>query len=388
MTAEHQRLAVNATKAVPLVQWGPYLSERQWGTVREDYSSNGDVWHYFPFDDAYCRAYKWGEDGLAGITEFFGNLCFAVALWNGKDPILKERLFGLSNPQGNHGEDVKELYYYLDNIPTHYYMEYLYKYPQQEFPYELLRSENKKKNKLDPEYEILDTGVFDNNEYFDVKVTYAKQSARDIFIKIDITNRNKKASEITVLPTLWFYNRWQHGDPDKKPSINYVNKTTVKATHKRLGDYYFYFQPADKSFMTENETNMQKIKGEKNDSIFTKDAFHDAIINGQNITQLAQNKQGTKFSPVYKLKVAGGETKTVYCRLSDVLTETPFASGFRDIFLTRKQEADEFYTAILPAGIDEDMANIQRQAFAGLLWNKQYYHFDVERWLNYDDGIF
>ncbi|MEI9947070.1 MAG: glucosidase [Chitinophagaceae bacterium] len=387
MTAEHQRLAVNATKAVPLVQWGPYLSERQWGTVREDYSANGDVWHYFPFDDAYCRAYKWGEDGLAGITEFFGNLCFAVALWNGKDPILKERLFGLSNPQGNHGEDVKELYYYLDNIPTHYYMEYLYKYPQQEFPYEQIRKENQKRDRLDTEYEILDTGVFDNNEYFDVLITYAKQSARDIFIKIDITNRYTKAAEITVLPTLWFYNRWQHGEPDKKPSITYVNKSTVKADHKRLGDYYFYFFPPDKSMLTDNETNNQKIKGTRNESIFVKDAFHNAIINGENIPELTKNKKGTKFSPVYKMKVAGGETKTIYCRLSDKLTESPFVSGFKDIFITRKQEADEFYAAILPKGMDDDMAKIQRQAFAGLLWSKQYYHFDVERWLNNDDGI-
>ena len=207
MTAEHQRLAVNATKEIPLAQWGPYLSERQWGTVREDYGPWGDAWNYFPFDHSHSRTYLWGEDGLAGISDFFGNLCFGIALWNGKDLILKERLFGLSNPEGNHGEDVKELYYYLDNLPTHYYMEYLYKYPQQEFPYEKLRKENKNRNRLEPEYEILDTGVFDDNQYFDVQVTYAKQNAQDIFIKIDVTNRYSKAAEITVLPTLWFYNR-------------------------------------------------------------------------------------------------------------------------------------------------------------------------------------
>ncbi len=198
-------------KEIPLAQWGPYLSERQWGTVREDYSVYGDAWHYFPFDHAHCRSYLWGEDGLAGMSDFFGNLCFCIALWNGKDPILKERLFGLSNPQGNHGEDVKELYYYLDNLPTHYYMEYLYKYPQQAFPYEQLKEENQKLSKDDPEYEILDTGIFNNNQYFDVLVTYAKQSAQDIFIKIDITNRYSKSAEITVLPTLWFYNRWDEG---------------------------------------------------------------------------------------------------------------------------------------------------------------------------------
>lgn len=387
MTAEHQRLAVNATKSIPLVQWGPYLSERQWGTVREDYSMHGDVWNYFPFDHAHARAYKWGEDGLGGISDLFGNLCFSVALWNGKDPILKERLFGLSNPQGIHGEDVKELYYYLDNIPTHYYMEYLYKYPQQEFPYDLLKSENAKRTKYDPEYEILDTGVFDNNQYFDVLITYAKQSARDIFIRIDVTNRYSKAAEINVLPTLHFYNRWQHGDFKKKPSINYLSKSTVKASHYRLGEYFFYFDSPSKILFTDNETNKQKIMGIPNDSIFVKDAFHDAVIRGENVQELSKRKMGTKFSPVYKMKIPPRATKTIYCRLNDTLTESPFANGFKEIFTLRKKEADDFYAAILPKGLDEDMARIQRQAFSGLLWNKQYYHYDVERWLNYDDGL-
>ena len=277
MTAEHQRLAVNATRDIPLVQWGPYLSERQWGTVREDYSSNGDAWHYFPFDHAHSRVYRWGEDGLAGISDYFQNLCFAVALWNGKDPILKERLFGLGNSQGNHGEDVKELYYYLDNIPTHYYMEYLYKYPQQEFPYDKLKEENRKRSRQEPEYEILDTGVFDNNQYFDVLVTYAKQGVQDIFIKIDITNRYTKAADITVLPTLWFYNRWNYGGLKKTCHYTLV-KTTVKAEHERLENYFFYFQPPSDRFFTENETNTEKITNIPNESIFVKDAFHDAII--------------------------------------------------------------------------------------------------------------
>jgi len=278
MTAEHQRLAVNASKETPLAQWGPYLSERQWGTVREDYSVYGDAWHYFPFDHAHSRAYLWGEDGLAGMSDFFGNLCFCVALWNGKDPILKERLFGLSNPQGNHGEDVKELYYYLDNLPTHYYMEYLYKYPQLAFPYELLKQENGKLSRNDPEYELLDTGIFNNNQYFDVLVTYAKQAAQDIFIKIDITNRYTKSAEIHLLPTLWFYNRWSVGSFKEKPSITWHNKTTVKAVHERLGEYYFYFEAPDKHLFTENETNTEKVSDLPNASIFVKDAFHDAII--------------------------------------------------------------------------------------------------------------
>jgi hypothetical protein len=388
MTAEHQRLAVNATRAIPLVQWGPYLSERQWGTVREDYSSNGDAWHYFPFKHSQSRVYRWGEDGLAGISDFFQNLCFAVTLWNGKDPILKERLFGLGNSQGNHGEDVKELYYYLDNIPTHYYMEYLYKYPQQAFPYDQLREENRKRSRQDPEYEILDTGVFDNNQYFDVLVTYAKQGATDIFVKIDITNRYSKAADITVLPTLWFYNRWGFSkDESKKPSITYLDKTSVKAEHKRLGNYYLYFQsPADRLF-TDNETNTEKISGVANETIFVKDAFNDAVIDGSNVTALRNRKSGTKFAAVYKLKVAAGETKTIYCRLCNKPTDNPFISGFNEIFARRKQEANDFYAAILPAGMSPDMARIQRQALAGLLWSKQYYHFDVERWLTTSDGI-
>ena len=387
MTAEHQRLAFNASKAIPLEQWGPYLSERQWGTVREDYSVYGDAWHYFPFDDAHSRAYLWGEDGLAGISDYFGNLCFCIALWNGKDPILKERLFGLSNPQGNHGEDVKELYYYLDNLPTHYYMEYLYKYPQQAFPYDKLREENKKLSKSDPEYEILDTGIFDNNQYFDVQVSYAKKGVQDIFIRIDITNRYSKTAEITLLPTLWFYNRWAQGTLKQKPELSYVNKSTIRARHERMEDYYFYFQPTDKCLFTENETNTEKISGVPNQSIFVKDAFHDAIIHGQNLDELKAKESGTKFSPVYKTRIAAGATKSFYCRISRQFDENPFPRNFKDIFRLRKQEADEFYAAILPDGLSADMARIQRQALAGVLWSKQYYHFDVEEWLHESDGI-
>jgi hypothetical protein len=387
MTAEHQRLAVNATKAIPLAQWGPYLSERQWGTVREDYSNNGDAWHYFPFEHAHCRSYIWGEDGLAGISDFFGNLCFGISLWNGQDAILKERLFGLGNPQGNHGEDVKELYYYLDNLPTHYYMEFLYKYPQQAFPYEQLREENKKRSKQDPEYEILDTGVFNDNRYFDVKITYAKESAQDMFIRIDVTNRYSQAADLSLLPTLWFYNRWEQGAFRQKPCISYINKNSVKAEHERLGDYFFYFQNPDKLLFTENETNTEKVTGTPNKSIFVKDAFNDAIIEGKNVNELAARKAGTKVSPVYQLKINAGATKTVYCRLSSKQVDTPFARGFKDVFKVRKQEADEFYAAILPKGMDGEKANIQRQALAGILWSKQYYHFDVEEWLTQSDGI-
>jgi hypothetical protein len=387
MTAEHQRLAVNASKPVPLVQWGPYLSERQWGTVREDYSTTGEAWRYFPFEHAHCRTYKWGEDGLAGISDLLQNLCFAIALWNGKDEILKERLFGLGNFEGNHGEDVKELYYYLDNLPTHYYMEYLYKYPQQEFPYEKLRKENSLRSRVETEYEILDTGVFDNNRYFDVKVIYAKQSEQDIYIKIDVTNHYSKPAELHVLPTLWFYNRWSNKQMGQMPCIKLFNKTTVKAKHENTDDYYFYFQQPNDALFTDNETNTKIVTGVPNSNIFVKDAFHDAVIKKQNIEALRNRNEGTKFAAVYKLKLAAGETKSVYCRLSNHLIDNPFAHGFADIFLTRKQEANDYYAAILPNGLNDDLAAIQRQAIAGLLWSKQYYHYDVERWLSTSDGI-
>lgn len=387
MTAEHQRLAVNATKKIPLEQWGPYLSERQWGTVREDYSMNSDAWNYFPFDHSHCRAYQWGEDGLAGISDFFQNLCFAIALWNGKDNILKERLFGLGNYQGNHGEDVKELYYHLDNLPTHYYMEYLYKYPQLAFPYDALREENRKRTRQEPEYEILDTGVFDNNQYFDVLVTYAKENSKDIFIKIEISNRYDKPADITVLPLLWFYNRWSHDGSEKKPTITRRDKTSVKATHSRLGSYYLYYQPANDALMTENETNLEKVAARPNTTAFTKDAFHNAIIKGENLEALRNKKTGTRFAPVYKLHIDGGTSKSIYLRLSHKILETPFAPGFTSIFTHRKEEADTFYAALLQSTANPVLANIQRQALAGMLWSKQYYHFDVERWLTTSDGI-
>ena len=387
MTAEHQRLAANAKKPIPLEQWGPYLSERQWGTVREDYGYYGDAWGYLPFDQSHFRTYQWGEDGIAGISDYFQNLCFAVSFWNEKDQILKERLFGLGNYEGNHGEDVKELYYYQDNIPTHYYMEYLYKYPQREFPYEELKNANRYRSMHEPEYEILDTGVFDHDEYFDINITYAKENSQDIYIKIDITNRNKKPAPITVLPTLWFYNRWANNPTEGKPSINYLNKTSVKIDHEKLGDYYFYFQHPDYTLFTDNETNLNKTTGAHHDNPFVKDAFHDAVIHGTNRKKLHNRNFGTKFSPMYQLKIKGGETKTIYCRLTNQFEERPFNLGFENIFTIRKQESNDFYQKILPANISDDLKNIQRKALAGVLWSKQFYHFDVEHWLNNSDGL-
>ncbi len=387
MTAEHQRLLNNLPKRVPLEQWGPYLSERQWGTVREDYGHLGDAWNYFPFDQAHYRAYLWGEDGIAGISDLFQNLCFAITLWNRKDPILKERLFGLGNTSGNHGEDVKELYYYLDNIPTHYYMEYLYKYPQREFPYEQIKRENKQRSKNDPEYEILDTGVFANNQYFDVTVTYAKQDSQDIFIKINIHNRYAESAGITVLPTLWFYNRLSNTRLAEKPVIRDYNKTTVKATHQRLGTYYLYFPKTRATFYTENITNTEKVLGIPNETPFVKDAFNEGIVRKKNVKSLRVSTSGTKFAPIYDLTIGGGESVTLYLRLTNKELSNGFEEGFENIFAARKAEADEFYKSILPKNISEELYTVQRQALAGLLWSKQFYHYDVERWLSTSDGI-
>ncbi|MEP6927762.1 MAG: glucosidase [Ginsengibacter sp.] len=386
-TAEHKRLQQNSTKEIPLETWGPYLSERQWGTVREDYSKSGDAWNYFPHDHARSRAYRWGEDGLAGISDTLQNLCFSVAIWNGKDPILKERLFGLSNPEGNHGEDVKELYYYLDNIPTHYYMKYLYKYPHEAYPYLDLINKNKNRDKQDPEYEILDTGIFSDNKYFDVYVEYAKNNSEDIFIKIEIINRANHSAHITVLPTLLFHNKWQYTGKDEKPAIELLDNASVMATHKYLGDYYLYFQEANEVLFTENETNFEKLYNGKNETEFVKDAFHEAIINDKEHRRLSGKKKGTKFSPVYYCDIKARHSEKIYLRLTNKKTEKPFPEKFEKIFEIRKKEADEFYEAVSPCNCNADQKNIQRQAFAGLLWNKQYYHYDIERWLNTGDGI-
>lgn len=384
---EQRRLDANRQKQVPIEMWGPYLSERQWGTVREDYSKNGDAWNYFTHDHARSRAYRWGEDGLGGISDINQKLCFALALWNGKDPILKERLFGLSNPQGNHGEDVKELYYYLDNIPTHYYMKFLYKYPQNAFPYNDLIAKNAARGKHDTEYELLDTGIFAKDEYFDVFIEYAKAGSEDIFIKIEIINRSDKAAPVTVLPTLWFYNSWQYEGDDKKPSITYVDDQSVLARHHLMNDYYFYFKDAGQVLFTENETNFERLFSRPNKTEFVKDAFHNAIIHGTNLQKLKDKKAGTKCSPVYHFDIPAKGSQAVFLRLANSKMKNAFPENFAEIFLKRKQEADEFYDSLQPPVENEDHKNILRQAFAGLLWSKQFYHYDVERWLNHSDGI-
>ncbi|MDE3185508.1 MAG: glucosidase [Bacteroidota bacterium] len=384
---ELKRLQVNATKEVPIENWGPYLTERQWGTVREDYSPGGDAWDYFTHDHSRSRVYRWGEDGLGGISDIKQQLCFALALWNGKDPILKERLFGLTNKEGNHGEDVKELYYYLDNLPSHYYMKYLYKYPQEAFPYNNLLEENAKRDKLQPEYEILDTGIFNDDRYFDVYIEYAKESSEDIFIKIEIVNRGPQKAPITILPTLWFYNNWQYAGENNKPYINYVSDHCVKAHHQYLGDYYLYFNPTYNVLFTENETNFQRLFNKPNSNEFVKDAFHEAIIHGTNFQKLKDKKGGTKCAPVYSFEIEPKKSACVFLRLSNKKVDDFFPENFKDIFIKRKNEADIFYESIHPASCAEDQKNIQRQAFAGLLWNKQYYHYDLNTWLNTSDGI-
>ncbi|MEO8961877.1 MAG: glucosidase [Ginsengibacter sp.] len=385
--AEIKRLEKNATKKVPLVKWGPYLSERQWGTVREDYSKNGDAWNYFPHDHARSRVYRWGEDGLGGISDINQQLCFAIALWNGKDPILKERLFGLGNQEGNHGEDVKELYYYLDNLPTHYYMKYLYKYPQAAYPYLDLLTTNKSRSKQETEYEILDTGIFNDDKYFDIYIEYAKNNDEDIFIKIEIINRGNEKATVSVLPTLWFYNYWQYAEGKTKPNITFLNNQSVKAEHDRLGNYYLYFQQSTDLLFTENETNFERIFQRSNAGEFVKDDFHDAIINGKNYQKLKDKKQGTKCASVYHLEIEPKQSQSIYLRLTDTEKADCFPNDFENIFSTRKKEADDFYNAIHQGLVNEDQKNIQRQAFAGLLWNKQYYHYDVDTWINTSDGI-
>ena len=389
---ELDRLQENAKKIVPLEKWGPYLADRQWGTVREDYSANGDAWNSFPHDHARSRVYRWGEDGLMGMADRRMNVCFGLALWNEQDDLLKERLFGLTNGEGNHGEDVKELYYYLDNTPTHSYMKGLYKYPQARFPYEWLLHENARRTRNDPEFEILQTGVFEEGRYFDVVVEYAKIDADDVCIRIAATNHGPDAAPLQVLPTLWCRNRW-HVDPTfQKPAISRrpdgPTAGNVYLTHPRTGNYYFYYQPTDVALMTGNETNTKLLYGQPNQTPFVKDAFHEAIA-GRNdylCDLLRENETGTKFAPVYKKMVAPGETWTVTVRLCKGIQTDPFGAAFGQAFADRKADADLFYAPLMPANATPDLANIQRQALAGLLWTKQYYHYDIPHWLRGDPG--
>ncbi|MEO8794841.1 MAG: glucosidase, partial [Daejeonella sp.] len=322
--------------------WGCYLSERQWGTVREDYSENGDAWKYLTHNNSRSRAYRWGEDGIAGISDENQNLCFAISMWNGKDPILKERLFGLNNFEGNHGEDVKELYYYLENTPTHSYMRYLYKYPIAEFPYDQLLNENKKRGKDQPEFEITDSNIFDGNNYFDIEIEYAKADFDDILIRITVSNRSENAASIKLLPVLWFRNTWDFGLTDSKPQLSLKNGNRILCSHPSLSDYNLHFQQAERVLFTENESNAKVLWNVENQNPFKKDAFHNAVIDSD-FGIFADKCEGTKASPVYSIELLSSESRTIKLRLSRQEFENPFHTSFDDIFTKRIAEANEFY---------------------------------------------
>jgi hypothetical protein len=389
MTAEHLRLAEARAAQAPWKRWGPYLSERQWGTVREDYSEGGNAWDYFSHDQARSRAYRWGEDGLAGISDDKQRLCFALALWNGRDPILKERLFGLTNSESNHGEDVKEYYFYLDSTPTHSYLKYLYKYPQAAFPYANLVETSRRRSRTEFEYELLDTGVFDENRYFDVFVEYAKESPEDILIQITVYNRGAQPAELHVLPTLWFRNQWSWQASSERPSLQRLG-SAVKAVDPQLGERYLYCEGEVPLLFTENETNTQRIFGVPNRSPYVKDSINNYIVHGQR-DALNPEQKGTKVAAHYRLRVEPGEIQVVRLRFTDRAPAAfsqgngkkgaPFGTDFDDVIEARHKEADEFYDTVIPHSLSADQANVMRQALAGMLWSKQFYYYDVDRWL-------
>jgi len=385
---EAVRLHEARTEKVAWRKWGPYLTEREWGTVREDYSRDGDAWNYFSHDQARSRAYHWGEEGLAGISDDGQRLCLALALWNGKDPILKERLFGLTNNEGNHGEDVKEYYFYLDSTPTHSYMKYLYKYPQAAFPYEDLVRTNKQRTRADMEYELLDTGIFDKDRYFDVFVEYAKSTPEDILIRITAHNRGPEAATLHLLPTLWFRNTWAWWPDISRPVLcqaeNTHGKTVIAATHPELGTRYLYCEGDARFLFTENETNNEKLFGSTNSSRYVKDGINEFVVNGRTDT-INPDNTGTKAAAYYRMTVEAGQAATILLRLSDQAPEYlghPFGRQFAETIQVRHSESVQFYRNLTPAGLGEDEADIMRQALAGMLWNKQYFNFDVTKWLD------
>ncbi|MFL5408182.1 MAG: MGH1-like glycoside hydrolase domain-containing protein [Myxococcales bacterium] len=386
MNAEVRRLAEAKADRVPWRKWGPYLSERQWGTVREDYSERGDAWGYFTHDQARSRAYRWGEDGLAGISDDKQRLCFALSLWNGRDPILKERLFGLDNAEGNHGEDVKEYYFYLDSTPTHSYMKYLYKYPQDAFPYAKLVETNRERRREDPEYELIDTGVFDRDRYFDVFVEYAKASPEDILVQITVHNRGPEPAALHVLPAMWFRNTWSPGGMDR-PTLAQLRggpaPRAVRAVHPGLGEIRLSCDAAVPLLFTENETNTERISGVPNRTPYVKDGIDDYVVHGKRGT-LNPELVGTKVAAHYRLDVDPGECRIVRLRISAVAkdgSDRPFDQGFEEILRARRAEADEFYRSVIPSSLHPDAANVMRQALAGMLWTKQFYAYDVDKWL-------
>ncbi len=392
MNAERERLAQARDAKVDWKRWGPYLSERQWGTVREDYSDDGNAWNHFPHDHARSRAYRWGEDGLAGLCDDQQRLCFALALWNGHDPIVKERLFGLANAEGNHGEDVKEYYFYLDSTPTHSYLKYLYKYPQRAFPYVDLVRTNAARTVHDHEYELLDTGVFAEDRYFDVFVEYAKASPEDVLIQITVHNRGPAPAPLHVLPTLWFRNTWSHDAAASRPLLKRVagdgGPGVIAATHAALGERFLYAERADALLFTDNETNTQRLFGRPNAHAFVKDAFDELLVHGST-GAVNPAGEGTKAAAHHLATIAPGSSHTIRLRLTDSPPQggkkgasAQFGAAFDAVMQARRGEADEFYASVIPASLSSDEKNVMRQALAGMLWSKQFYNYDVDRWLS------
>jgi hypothetical protein len=391
LLAEQQRLDEDARRQRHWKRWGPYLSERAWGTVREDYSPHGTVWEAFPHDQARSRAYRWNEDGLAGICDRHQMICFAVALWNGHDPILKERLFGLSGNEGNHGEDVKEYYFYLDSTPTHSYMKYLYKYPQAAFPYARLVEENRRRKRQEPEFELVESGVFDDNRYFDVFVEYAKATSEDLCIRIQIVNRGPEAAELTLLPTLWFRNTWSWGSDIRRPRLKAGEPITDMSVIETIHDYYgkrrLLCEGQPTLLFTENDTNSRRLYGDQDGATYVKDGFHDYVVHGEK-GAVNPDRVGTKAAAHYVFALAPGATKTIRLRFTNEDRIPAFTKpDFDEVFDARLREANEFYESLAPATLSKDARQVQRQAFAGLLWSKQFYHYDVNRWIKGDPGM-
>ncbi|MBV8374888.1 MAG: glucosidase, partial [Candidatus Eremiobacteraeota bacterium] len=396
MVAERERLDKRREKVEHWARWGPYVSERQWGTVREDYSPDGTVWDYFPHDHARSRAYRWGEDGIGGICDDRQLLCFALALYNGRDPIVKERLFGLSNGQGNHGEDVKEYYFYLDNLPSHAYMKMLYRYPHDAFPYDRLVAENGRRSRTEPEFELIDTGIFSDDRFFDVFIEYAKASPEDILARFTAVNRGPQAATVHLLPTLWFRNTWSWRKGSYKPSLqsqstHRLSLDVIDAEHAALGRWQLFCEGARELLFTENETNYERLFGAPNAGAFVKDGINDYIVSNKReaVNSLGY---GTKAAAHYVRELGPGESYTIRLRLTSLETvpreslAEPFGE-FDNVFDKRRVEADEFYASVLSVPIDDDQRAIARQAFAGILWSKQFYYYVVAEWLDGDPAM-
>ncbi|MBX9852998.1 MAG: glucosidase, partial [Cytophagaceae bacterium] len=380
--AEKQRLAENET--LNWKKWGPYLTERQWGTVREDYSPSGSAWEFVTHDNARSKAYRWGEEGIGGISDDHQNICFALSLWNGKDPILKERIYGLTGNEGNHGEDPKEYWYYLDSTPTHSYMKMLYKYPHNEFPYSMLVNENRRRSRHEPEFELSDTGIFDENKYFDVFIEYAKAGVDDILIKIRVVNKGKESARLNVLPTVWFRNTWSWNENTPKPKLFGISNNAIKLVNEEMGTYHLYCEGNPQLLFTDNETNYQKLYNVENKSKYCKDGINEFIVHNNGAAINIEN-EGTKASANYLIDVPGESEYVIKLRLTQDSLNNPF-QDYDALFNQRLKEADEFYGDIQEGVIGDDLKSVQRQAFAGMMWGKQFFYLNVQQWLDGDPG--